>query len=66
MEQLDYFIKKQESASPTLSVKELKADKILWVSMLGDRAKHGYLIGYISPKEKKASSDLERKKQCVG
>ncbi|WP_418509685.1 hypothetical protein [Corallibacter sp.] len=53
MEQLDSYQKIQSGCSPTMSVKDLKTGKDFWVSMGGDRNEHGYLIGYIYPKEKK-------------
>lgn len=53
MNQLDEFQKIQSGCSPTMSVKDLKTGKDFWVSMGGDRNNHGYLIGYIYPKEKK-------------
>ena len=51
MKQLDYFKYNQGGCSPTLSVKDLKTGKDFWVSMIGDRNDHDYLIGYIYPKE---------------
>ena len=62
LEQLDSFQEKQEGCSPTLSVKDLKSKKDFWVSMAGDRNDHGYLIGYIYPKEKKGFLGLGKTK----
>jgi len=62
LEQLDYFQKYQEGCSPTLSVKDLKTDKVCWVSMGGDRNNHYYLIGYIYPKEKRGFWGLGKTK----
>ena len=53
MDQLDYFQNNEEGCSPTLSVQDLKTKTAFWVSMAGDRNVHGYLIGYIYPKEKR-------------
>lgn len=53
MVQLDSAAKIQSGCAPTLSVKDLESGMDLWVSMAGDRSDHGYLIGYIYPKEKK-------------
>jgi len=63
MEQLDYFQKHQDGCSATLSVKDLKTGKDFWISMAGDRDNHGYLIGYIYPKEKKGFFGLGKPKQ---
>jgi len=49
--------------SPTLSIKDLKTGKDFWISMSGDRTNHGYIIGYIYPKEKKEFLGLGKPKQ---
>jgi hypothetical protein len=62
MEQLDSYQKIQSGCSPTMTVKDLKTGKDFWVSMGGDRNEHGYLIGYIYPKEKKGLFGLGKPK----
>ena len=62
MEQLDSYQKIQSGCSPTMSVKDLKTGKDFWVSMGGDRNNHGYLIGYIYPKEKQGFFGLGKPK----
>ena len=49
-------------SAPTLSVKDLKTGKDFWVSMSGNRNDHGYLIGYIYPRERKSLLGLGNKK----
>jgi hypothetical protein len=54
IEQIETAIKLRDKCAPTLSVKDFKTGKDFWISMAGDRNDHGYLIGYIYPKEKKS------------
>lgn len=62
LEQLDSYQQIQKGCSPTLSVKNKQTGKDFWVSMAGDRKDHGYLIGYIYPKEKKGFFGLGKPK----
>ncbi|HLT33226.1 MAG TPA: hypothetical protein VKZ98_05495 [Aquaticitalea sp.] len=52
-----------DQSAPTLSIKDLKAGKDFWISMSGDRSNHGYIIGYIYPKEKKGLFGFGKTKQ---
>ena len=51
-----------EESAPTISVKDLKTEKDFWISMSGDRNNHGYITGYIYPKEKKQFFGLGKPK----
>lgn len=60
--QLKKANKNPKMVSPTLSVKDLKNGTTLWVSMAGERQKKGYVIGYISPKDKQILFGLVKPK----
>jgi len=61
IEQLNARNKMSEGTSPTLSVKDLKNNRDLWVSIAGDQDKPVYLIGNIYPKEVKGFLGFGRK-----
>ncbi len=63
LEQLDSYQQIQKGCSPTLSVKDKGTKTSFWVSMAGDRNDHGYLIGYVYPKEKKGLLGLGKTKE---
>jgi|ThiBio_inoc_biof_1041523.scaffolds.fasta_scaffold02628_7 hypothetical protein len=52
-----------DKSTPTLSIKDLRTGKDFWISMSGDRNNHGYIIGYIYPKEKKGLFGFGKPKQ---
>jgi|SRR5690554_489145 len=52
-----------DKSAPTVSIKDLKTGKDFWISMSGDRNNHGYIIGYIYPKEKKGFLGFGKPKQ---
>lgn len=62
LDQLDSYQEIQQGCSPTLSVKNKGTGKDFWVSIAGDRNDHGYLVGYIYPKEKKSLFGLGKPK----
>jgi hypothetical protein len=51
-----------DGCSATLSVKDLKAECDLWVSIAGDKNNYGYLVGYVHPKEVKGFFGLGKAK----
>ncbi|MFZ5552101.1 MAG: hypothetical protein ACOZCO_03220 [Bacteroidota bacterium] len=53
LEQLDSYNEIQQGTTPSLSVKDEGTGTDFWVSMAGDRNDHGYMLGYIYPKDKK-------------
>jgi hypothetical protein len=54
IEQIEKASQIPDKCAPTLSIKDHNTGKDFWISMAGDRNDHGYLIGYIYPKEKKS------------
>ncbi|PCI97461.1 MAG: hypothetical protein COB15_07810 [Flavobacteriales bacterium] len=62
MEQLEEANEKPDNCAPTLSIEDLSNNKSFWVSMAGDKKEHGYILGYIYPKEKKTLFGLGKKK----
>ena len=63
LDQIEKANQYPDKVSPTLSIKDLKTGKDFWISMSGDRTNHGYIIGYIYPKEKKGFLGLGKPKQ---
>ena len=53
LDEIDKANANPQGCSPTLSVKNKARERDLWVSMAGDRADHGYLVGYVYPKAKR-------------
>jgi hypothetical protein len=53
IEQIEKAIRLPDKCAPTLDVRDLKTGRDFWISMAGDRKDHGYIIGYVYPKEKK-------------
>ena len=63
LDQIEKANQYRNKASPTLSIKDLKTGKVFWISMSGNRTNHGYIIGYIYPKEKKGFLGLGKPKK---
>ena len=63
LDQIEKASQYTDKVSPTISIKDLKSGKDFWISMSGDRTNHGYIIGYIYPKEKKGFLGLGKPKQ---
>ena len=53
IEQMEKWNTIKNGCSATLSVRDLKSDCNLWVSIAGDNDNYGYLVGYVYPKEVK-------------
>jgi len=53
LDEIDKANANPAGCSPTLSVKSKSDKRDFWVSMSGDRADHGYLVGYVYAKTKK-------------
>jgi hypothetical protein len=62
IEQMEKRNTKKEGCSATLSVKDLKGNCDLWVSIAGDKDNYGYLVGYVHPKEVKKFFGLGKAK----
>jgi len=64
MEQIDKAAEMPDKCAPTLTVKDLKSRKHLWISMAGTSStEHGYILGYIYPKTKKGFFGLGKEKE---
>jgi hypothetical protein len=63
IEQLESYKIIQQGCSPTLSVKDHKTSTDFWVSMVGNKNEHGYLIGYVYPKTVKGFFGLGKPKE---
>lgn len=63
LDQIEKANQYPDKVSPTISIKDLKTGKDFWISMSGDRNNHGYIIGYIYPKEKKRFFGLGKVRQ---
>jgi hypothetical protein len=62
IEQMEKWNTIKDGCSATLSVKDLKGDCDLWVSIAGDKDNYGYLVGYVYPKEVKGFFGLGKAK----
>ena len=49
--------------SATLSVKDEKNEKSIWVSIMGDKKDNTFLVGYVYPKTKRGLFGLGKEKQ---
>ncbi len=63
LDQIEKANQFQDKSEPTLSIKDLKTGKDFWISMSGDKNNHGYIIGYVYPKEKKGLLGFSKPKQ---
>ena len=63
LDQIEKATQFPEKSAPTISIKDLKSGKDFWISMSGDRNSHGYIIGYVYPKEKKRFLGFSKPKQ---
>lgn len=62
VEQVEKYNQNQQGCSATISVTNLSTNNSLWVSIVGDKNKYNYLIGYVYPKATKGFLGLGKEK----
>lgn len=62
IEQMEKWNTIKDGCSATLSVKDLKTNSDLWISIAGDKNNYGYLVGHVNPKEVKGFFGLGKTK----